>query len=400
MSVEFSRDTVMSLLQDQTTSITDFTQKIRKGSYDSSRLWNDIKKYSLKNFSVTLLESFSERSLVANQIFTLETFLTTRGRKQISFKTTDEPVSKKRKKGLNDSFINCFDDLGASDSFQKKYEDLLLVHQAVLEENAQLKKRNSELEEALNIEKSKGLEISDFISRKTTTGGFGKPSEGMLKFCLSSLLNAESAKSLQYFLNNLKMSLPLTFQGINVLSDSYLKQLRSVFPQIQSSFLNKFVNDSEQLILCHDGSPNLDGVDLLAILLVNETGKSAVISLIMAPDKSAVGMCESIMTELKSVFGQNLQQLADKTVQVQSDRARAALNCSEMIYEELNKISERPRIFTSCFMHTSMHVESRSISAPDKKPDDLKTKSPKKPTFRKNSESRGDDWRLANWLRG
>ena len=372
MVVIFSREQIKEVLLKDQPERSDIIKKfssLPKTRYDSVKLWTAIKHFAKLKFDVDLKETLRTGRTSILQVEKLERFLSNLNKSEISFDSNIEPVCKKRKASLNSSFLESFEDLDAQsieekyERLQKDFEMLKKDHDRIKTQNLDLIKKNEALEKSLAFEQAKNKEITDFVSRKSHTGGFGQPSEKMQQFLMKAVLNAESSTSISNSLLYLKESLSETFATCEPFSQASIVRLRSLIPEVQKAFLCNFLDESECLVLSHDTSPTGDRVDLLAITCKNQNNQSVLISMFPVADKSAQNMANEVIKNLQSAFEDRFLEVVQKIDGVISDRAAAALKCSKLICEKLNELYKKPRLFSSCYMHLLMHLEAISVKA-------------------------------------
>ena len=376
MSVLFTKDQIISILKKSQTvkgikEGFDSSQKIAASRYDSLKLWISVKNFSKSTFDTYLKETYPGKRSVPYEKDKLEKFLANPKRTEIWFDSSEEPSAKKRKRDPNLSYEETSEDQSESpltlqEKFErlvKEHERLKLKHAETVQENIRLNESNKSLEQKLAFQKNKNSEISEFLSRSSSTGGLGKPHESMLQYIMKGILKAETAPSLFHSLTNLKKTLPNTFGDAQIFSESSIRRMRALTPQVQKSFLDHYLDQSDTIILSHDSSPSSDMIDILGVTFKNQKNHSILVCAFPCPDKSAEKMADEIFLNLQKIFENRFCELISKISCFLSDRAPNALKTSKILYQKCFEIWPKPRLYSSCFLHILMHFESLSVKA-------------------------------------
>ena len=373
MSVLLTKDQILDILKkSQTVRGPSFNsgQTLAASRYDSHQLWLSVKSFVKSTFDTNLKETFGKRS-VPYEKNKLEKFLANPKRTEIWFDSFEEPSAKKRKRDPNLSYEETSEDQSESPlTFKEKFERLVQEHERLklehaesIQENIRLSESNKSLEQKLAFEKNKNSEISKFLSRSSTTGGFGTPHNSMLQYIMKGILKAETAPSLHNSLTNLKQTLPNTFCDAQIFSEASIKRMRALTPNVQKSFLYHYLDESNTIILSHDSSPSSDMVDILGITFKNQNNHSVLVCAFPCPDKTSEKMADEIFLNLQKIFEFRFLEVISKISCFLSDRAPNALKASKILYQKCFELWPKPRLYSSCMLHILMHFESLSVKA-------------------------------------
>ena len=229
-------------------------------------------------------------------------------------------------------------------------------------ENEYLKKENSELKQKYSELTNELQPVTNLFSRKGK--GHGKLQNEMSTILVKSICQGESVPTILNFLTNLKLTFGSLFKDSKIPSPSYVAKLRSsVIPNIQSKFIQDFINESKYLNLYHDSTPSKKGIESLGLIIGNEKNQFAAITLCPQPQKTSQETAKLIVQSLKDHSGIHYETMIKKIRVLVSDRASSALLTSRLLLEELKKVSDSYKTIQTCLFHTCTNIERYAVES-------------------------------------
>ena len=249
-------------------------------------------------------------------------------------------------------------------------ESMNQIMTRLTDENIQLKNQNSSLEKTLG-------EFKNFFKRSefnSQGGGWGKPSAKCNQFIMRMLVESIPAPQIHFTLKTMAEGFPNVFTNALIPSESYIKNMRSLMPDLHKKQLAKFIQESSWLSLSHDSSPNTNMMNYLAIMLTNSENKFILVGMALCEDHTAKTNCKVAFQILREQLDESLFREALRKISfLCSDRAASALLANSLIIKEMENIvpSDSGRFYASCHLHLAMHLEGIMIKHAGSQLDEL-----------------------------
>ena len=194
------------------------------------------------------------------------------------------------------------------------------------------------------------LKLFEYKSINKVAGNYGTDIDS---FAISMLANGKTASSIFEFFTELSLMFPVlsddSGQTKRVSTVKYFQQLRECIPTLAADQDQKFISESESLILATDATVALHGKKVHAVAVYNEQANFHCLGYTLSGGSDGEGIKKTMVDLINASPASS--EILEKITTIVSDSDRTQCKANRLFAEDLG----RPLNFVPCAMHTSTY---------------------------------------------